>query len=232
MRVRRPFRAGIVAALLAPLDGFRVEAGNVGQHYYGWRYAQRTETTATPTVSVAPSTRIGPITVERLTAGRYNLAPGDLPPNFGFRFDGVVSNELLIRNTPDANYAVYLPQWQRLTGYRRAFTRSEPENRVSAVRSIVSVYRDGRGAPAHLNSDRERPRGVAGVTISDRPFGAATSYTKADVSSGAVLHTLVWQQGNTLSSLDVGVVPKVGLTLADARPLAQEQYRRINLDIP
>ncbi len=215
-------------------EGFKVEAGNVGQHYYGWRYAAaaRAETTATATVYVAPSTKIGPITVEKLQTGRYNLAPGDLPMNFGFRFDGVVSNELLIRNTTDANYAVYLPQWQRLTGYRRTFTRSEPENQVSTVQTIVSVYRDNRGALAHLNHDRERLRGAAGVTITDGPFGAATSYVKTDVSSGSTLYTVVWQQGNTMGSIDVGVVPKVGLTLADARSLAQEQYRRINLDIP
>jgi len=208
--------------------GFAVEAGNVGQHYYQWRYQQ---VPAKPTVTVDATVPISPIVPATLLTGKYNLIPADLPEHFTYRFDGEVTNGYLARNNTDPNYGMYLGQWQRLTGYRRAFTRNEAEGQLSTIQSIISVFRNDKGALAQLNWDRDHARNLMGVSILDGPYGS-NSYLKVDVSGGITLYTVVWQQGNVLNSIDVTAAPKGGLTLANARSLAQEQYRRINLDIP
>jgi hypothetical protein len=66
---------------------FRVEFGNIGRHYYSWRYEQATTTsvtmtpTTTPTVpatTAVPTTRGNPPTVAGPTA-MGSVVPGALP---------------------------------------------------------------------------------------------------------------------------------------------------------
>ncbi len=205
--------------------GFTVEAGNVGQHYYQWRYQSR------PAVIVDPSVSPGPIQPVTLLMGKYNLVPSDLPERFGFRFDGEITNAFLAKNANDPAYANYLTQWQRMTGYRRTFTRAEQESQTSTIQSIVSVYRTRDGAQAAILYDRDRLRSMPNITILDGPYGTY-SYLKTDTSNGVTIYSVHWAQGNVLSSIEVVAAPNSGLKMNEARELAQEQFRRLNLDIP
>ena len=206
--------------------GFEVEAGNVGAHYYQWRYQAKQVTT------VDPNATVGPIQPVNVLAGKYNLTPGDVPDRFQFQLDGEASNGLVAKNDPDPNYGTYLKQWQRLTGYRRVFTRNETNNQVSAIQSLVSVFRTADGALAALNFNHDRARNLPNVTVTDGVFGT-NSYLSVDRSTeGLTIYSLVWQQGNLLASIDVNAPLHGGPTPADAQDLAAKVARRIAADIP
>src|SRR5213075_1743807 len=112
--------------------------------------------------------------------------------------DGEASNSFIARNDTDPNYATYLRQWQRLTGYRRVFYRNEPNAQVSGLQSMVSVFRNADGALAELTYDRDRKRAQPNVTVTEGYFGA-NSYLVIDRSNAAAtVYSLVWQQANTL----------------------------------
>lgn len=206
--------------------GFEVEAGNVGQHYYQWRYQSRQPAPVDPTIPV------GPIQPVNVLAGKYNLLPSDLPDRFHFQLDGEASNGLLSKNDADPNYGTYLKQWQRLTGYRRVFLRNEANSQVSAVQSLISVYRTPEGALAMLAFNRDRQRSAPNVTITEGVFGA-NSYLMADRTNETVTqYSLVWQQGNVLASVDITSPVHGGPTPADALDLAQKMSHRITVDAP
>jgi hypothetical protein len=207
-------------------DGYKVEAGNVGAHYYQWRYG-----TKQPTI-VDPTTAPSPIQPGNVLNGKYNLLPSDVPDGFHSQLDGEASNGFVARNDTDPNYTTYLRQWQRLTGYRRAFYRNEASSQVSALQSMVSVFRNADGALAELTYDRDRKRVQPNVTVMDGYFGT-NSYLVIDRSNAtaATLYSLVWQQANTLNSIDLTSPPRVGSTPADAVDLAGKVSHRITLDI-
>lgn len=205
--------------------GFAVEAGNVGAHYYQWRYQSKQSTVVDPTAAV------GPIQVASVFAGKYNLTPGDVPPRFQLQLDGEATNGLIAKNDADPNYGVYLKQWQRLTGYRRVFIRSEVGNQASAIQSLVSVFRTADGALAALNFNHDRTRNLPNVAVADAVFGA-NSYLVTDRSTeGVTVYSLVWQQGNVLASVDINTPTHGGLTLVDAQDLAGKVARRLAADI-
>jgi len=205
--------------------GFAVEAGNVGAHYYQWRYQPKQPTAADSTAAT------GPIQPVNVLAGKYNLTPGDVPDRFPLQLDGEASNALIAKNDPDPNYGAYLKQWQRLTGYRRVFARGEAGNQPAAIQSIVSVFRTADGALAALNFSHERARTLANVAVVDGFFGAS-SYLLTDRSNEAMtVYSLVWQQGNVLASIDINAPPHGGPTPADAQDLAARVSRRLAADI-
>ncbi|MGI8688006.1 MAG: hypothetical protein ACR2M3_05450 [Thermomicrobiales bacterium] len=205
--------------------GFAVEAGNVGAHYYQWRYLSKQSTVVDPTATV------GPIQVANVFAGKYNLTPGDVPERFQFQLDGEATNGLIAKNDSDPNYGTYLKQWQRLTGYRRVFIRSEIGNQASAIQSLVSVFRTPDGALAALNFNHDRTRTLPNVAVADAVFGA-NSYLETDRSTeGITLYSLVWQQGNVLASVDISTPTHGGLTPVDAQGLAGKVSRRLAADI-
>ena len=205
--------------------GFAVEAGNVGAHYYQWRYLSKQSTVVDPTAAV------GPIQVANVFAGKYNLTPGDVLARFQLQLDGEATNGLIARNDADPNYGAYLKQWQRLTGYRRVFVRSEVGNQASAIQSLVSVFRTADGALAALNFNHDRIRNLPNVAVADAIFGA-NSYLETDRSTeGITLYSLVWQQGNILASIDISTPTHGGLTPVDAQNLAGKVSRRLAADI-
>ncbi len=205
-------------------EGFKVEAGNVGAHYYQWRYG-----TPQPTV-VDPTLAPGPIQPGTVLTGKYNIIPGDTPNGFRFQLDGEASNGFIARNDTDPNYATLLRQWQRLTGYRRVFYRNEASG-VSGLQSMVSVFRNADGALAELTYDRDRKRVQPNVTVTDGYFGA-NSYLVIDRSNAAAtIYSLVWQQANTLNSIDLTSPLGSGPTPADALDLANRVSHRLAADI-
>jgi len=205
--------------------GFAVEAGNVGAHYYQWRYLSKQSTVVDPTAA------IGPIQVANVFAGKYNLTPGDVPDRFQFQLDGEATNGLIAKNDADPNYGTYLKQWQRLTGYRRVFVRSEVGNQASAIQSLVSVFRSPDGALAALNFNHDRSRTLPNVAVVDAVFGA-NSYLVTDRSTeGITLYSLIWQEGNVLASIDISTPTHGGLTPVDVQNLAEKVSRRLAADI-
>jgi hypothetical protein len=163
--------------------------------------------------------------------GKYNLIPGDLPEGFHFQLEGEASNSFIARNDTDPNYVTYLRQWQRLTGARRVFYRNEVNAQVSALQSMVSVFRNADGALAELTYDRDRKRVQPNVTVMDGYYGV-NSYLVIDRSNAATTgYSLVWQQANTLNSIDLTSPPRVGATPADALDLAGKVSHRIAADI-
>ncbi|MDQ2785260.1 MAG: hypothetical protein M3Y58_09695 [Chloroflexota bacterium] len=205
--------------------GFAVEAGNVGAHYYQWRYQSKQPTVVDPTAAV------GPIQVMNVLAGKYNLTPGDVPVRFQLQLDGEATNGLLTKNDADPNYGAYLKQWQRLTGYRRVFVRSEADNQASAIQSFVSIFRTPDGALAALNFNHDRSRTLPNVAVADGVLGT-NSYLVTDRSTeGVTMYSLVWQQGNVLASVDISTPTHGGLTPVDAQDLAGKVSRRLAADI-
>ncbi|GEM_PF-1376880 len=205
--------------------GFDVEAGNVGMHYYQWRYQPR------PSIVVDPSATVGPIQPVNVLAGKYNLTPGDLPDRFQSQLDGEASNGFLSRNDADPNYGAYLKQWQRLSGYRRVFVRTEIGNQVSAIQSLVSVFRTPDGAVAAFNFSHDRVRSPSNVAVSDGPLGLNSYLVTDRTMDGITVYSLVWQQGNILASVDVNTPTHGGLTTVDVQDLADKVSRRIAADI-
>jgi len=204
--------------------GFAVEAGNVGAHYYQWRYQSKQATVVDPTAAV------GPIQVANVFAGKYNLTPGDVPERFQFQLDGEATNGLIAKNDADPNYGVYLKQWQRLTGYRRVFVRSEVGNQASAIQSLVSIFRTADGALAALNFNHDRTRNLPNVAVADGVLGA-NSYLVTDRSTERVtVYSLAWQQGNVLASVDISTPTHGGLTPVDIQDLAGKVSRRLATD--
>src|SRR5262249_20844978 len=199
---------------------------NVGAHYYQWRYG-----TKQPTI-VDPTTTPNPIQPGNVLNGKYNLLPSDVSDGFRFQLDGEASNGFVARNDTDQNYTTYLRQWQRLTGYRRVFYRNEVNSQVSGLQSMVSVFRNADGALAELTYDRDRKRAQPNVTVMEGYYGT-NSYLVIDRSNSttATLYSLVWQQANTLNSIDLTSPPRVGPTPADAVDLAGKVSHRIALDI-
>ncbi len=205
--------------------GFAVEAGNVGAHYYQWRYQSK------PSTVVDPTAAVGPIQVANVFAGKYNLTPGDVPERFQFQLDGEATNGLIAKNDADPNYGVYLKQWQRLTGYRRVFIRNEGGNQASAIQSLISVFRTPDGALAALNFNHDRTRNPPNVAVADAVFGA-NSYLVTDRSmEGITVYSLVWQQGNVFASVDINTPTHGGLTPVDAQELAGKVARRLAADL-
>ena len=205
--------------------GFEVEAGNVGAHYYQWRYQ------AQQVVIVDPSVPVGPYSVANVFAGKYNVMTGDVPSGFHAQLEGEVSNGLLSRNDSDPNYAADLKQWQRLTGYRRVFTRPEVNNQISAIQSIVSVFRTPDGALAAFTFNHDRFKNAPNITLTEGAFGP-NSYLVADHTSDPVtMYSLVWQEGNVLASIDLTSPRGVGPTPADALDLAGKVHRRLAADL-
>jgi len=204
--------------------GFVVEAGNVGAHYYQWRYQSKQATVVDPTAAV------GPIQVANVFAGKYNLTPGDVPEHFQFQLDGEATNGLIAKNDADPNYGVYLKQWQRLTGYRRVFVRSEVGHQASAIQSLVSIFRTADGALAALNFNHDRTRNLPNVAVADGVLGA-NSYLVTDRSTeGVTVYSLAWQQGNVLASVDISTPTHGGLTPVDIQDLAGKVSRRLATD--
>lgn len=207
-------------------EGFKVEAGNVGAHYYQWRYQTKPQTIVDPNVAPNPIQPVGVLT------GKYNLIAGDTPDGFRIQLEGEVSNALVAKNDADPGYAAALKQWQRLTGYRRVFYRTEPTTQISGLQSIVAVFRTAEGALAQLQYDRDRKRILPNVIVMEGYFGP-NSYLSADRTNAQMtVYALVWQQGNTLNSIDLTVPPRIPLTPTDALALAQRVSRRIAADIP
>lgn len=207
-------------------EGFKVEAGNVGTHYYQWRYQTK------PQIIVDPIIPPNPVQPGNVLTGRYNLIPSDLPDGFRLQLEGEVTNALIARNDPDPGSAAALRQWQRLTGYRRVFYRTEPTAQLAGIQSIVSVFRTAEGATAQLQYERDRKRAVPNVTLIEGYFGP-NSYLSVDrTNMEAASYSLVWQQANTLSSVDLTVPPRASLSPTDALELAQRVSRRIAADIP
>lgn len=205
--------------------GFEVEAGNVGQHYYQWRYQSR------PSIFIDPIIPIGPIQPVNVLAGKYSVISNDLPDRFQITLDGEASNGFLAKNNTDPNYGTYLKQWQRISGYRRVFVRNEAGNQVSAIQSIISVFRTADGALAALMFDRDQRRNQPMITVMDGPF-TANSYLLLDRTSDTMTqYSLVWQQGNVLARIDVTAPPRGGPTVADTLDLAQKISRRLAADI-
>jgi hypothetical protein len=203
--------------------GFEVEAGNVGAHYYQWRYQ------AQPTTIVDPAIPVSPIQPGAVLTGRYNLIPGDLPSGFQLQLDGEATNGLLSKNDADPNYGTYLKQWQRLTGYRRVFVRGEATSQASAIQSLVSVFRTPDGAAAALTFNRERLRNLPAVALTDGPLGAY-SYVVVDRSNENVtVSSLVWADANVLASIDLTTPPRLSAA-ADLPDLAGKMHRRITAD--
>ncbi|MGI8854900.1 MAG: hypothetical protein ACR2JW_04050 [Thermomicrobiales bacterium] len=205
-------------------SGFEVEAGNVGAHYYRWRYQ------ALPTTSVDPAIPVGPIQAVNVLMGRYNLTPGDMPSGFQFQLDGEATNGLVSRNDADPNYGAYLKAWQRVTGYRRVFVRTEPGNQASAIQSLVSLFRTPDGAVAALNFNRDRLRNLPAVALTDGPFGA-NSYLVVDRSNENVTTaSLVWADANVLASVDLSMPPRGAATAVDLPDLAGRLHHRLVID--
>jgi len=154
-----------------------------------------------------------------------------VPDRYQIQLDGEASNSFLGRNDPDANYATYLRQWQRITGYRRVFVRTEVGNQVSAIQSLVSVFRTADGALAALNFNHDRLRNAQFVAVTDGAFGI-NSYLVVDRSNeAATTFSLAWVDGNVLASIDLTSPPRVGPAPADASDLAGKVHRRIVADI-
>jgi hypothetical protein len=205
--------------------GYEVEAGNVGAHYYQWRYQSR------PTTVVDPALPVGPIQTANVLMGRYNLTPGDVPNGFMFQLDGEATNSLVSKNDTDPNYGAYLKQWQRLTGYRRVFVRTEAGNQISAIQSFVSLFRTPDGALAALNFSRDRLRNLPAVALTDGPFGL-NSYLVVDRSNETMtVSSLVWADGNVLASVDLTTPPHLGTPLPDLPDLAGKMHHRIVADV-
>ncbi len=212
--------------------GFEIEAGNVGAHYFQWRYQSR-QPASQPATVVDPSAPVGPIQVANVFEGKYNLTQADISDLYKLGLDGEASNGFIASNDPDPNYVTYLKQWQRLTGHRRVFLRAaDPQaTTVPAIQSLVSVFRTPDGALAALLFNRDRLRSSANVAITEGLFGV-NSYLKVDRSTeGIVLYSLVWQQGNVLASVDLTAPARGGLHAADALDLAGKTSRRIAADI-
>ncbi|MCA1669386.1 MAG: hypothetical protein LC793_18725, partial [Thermomicrobia bacterium] len=130
----------------------------------------------------------------------------------------------------DPNYGVYLKQWQRLTGYRRVFVRSEVGNQASAIQSLVSIFRTANGALAALNFSHDRTRNLPNVAVADGVLGA-NSYLVTDRSTeGVTVYSLAWQQGNVLASVDISTPTHGGLTPVDIQDLAGKVSRRLATD--
>jgi hypothetical protein len=205
--------------------GYEVEAGNVGAHYYQWRYQPQ------PMTTVDPAILVNPIQPGNVLMGRYNLTPGDLPSGFRLQLDGEATNNLLSKNDTDPNYGTYLKAWQRLTGYRRVFVRAEAGNQASAIQSLASVFRTPDGATAALAFDRDRLRDLPGVALTDGPFGA-NSYLVVDRSNeNMTVSSLVWVDANVLASVDLTTPPHLGVALPDLPDLAGRMHHRIFADI-
>ena len=205
--------------------GYEIEAGNVGAHYYQWRYQPRQMTTVDPALAV------GPIQTGGVVMGKYNLTPSDVPTGFAFQLDGEATNGLVSKNDADPNYGTYLKAWQRVTGYRRVFIRTEVGNQVSAIQSFVSLFRTPDGAVAALNFNRDRLRNLPAVALSDGPLGV-NSYIVVDRSNETMVVTsLVWADGNVLASVDVTTPPHLTTTPPDVPDLAGKMHRRIIADI-
>lgn len=205
--------------------GFEVEAGNVGAHYYRWRYQSRQPAAVEPTIPV------GPIQPVNVLAGKYSLTAGDLPSGFQLQLDGEMSNGLLSRNDTDQSYGAYLKQWQRLTGYRRLFVRAEGGNQGSALQSLVSVFRTPDGAVSALTFNRERLRGLPNMAVADGPFGT-NSYVVVDRSNeGVVVSSLIWVDANVLASVDLTTPARLGTASIDLPDLAGKMHHRIAADV-
>jgi hypothetical protein len=205
--------------------GYEVEAGNVGAHYYQWRYTVRQTTT------VDPALPIGPIQTANVLTGKYNVTPGDVPGGFVFQLDGEATNGLVSKNDTDPNYGTYLKAWQRVTGYRRVFVRTEVGNQVSAIQSFVSLFRTPDGAVAALNFNRDRLRNLPAVALTDGPLGA-NSYVVVDRSNeNMAVTSLVWVDANVLASVDLTIPPHLSSTPPDVSDLAGKMHRRIIADV-
>ncbi|MHB8644545.1 MAG: hypothetical protein ACYDAR_02005 [Thermomicrobiales bacterium] len=205
--------------------GFAVEAGNVGAHYYQWRYQSN------PSIVVDSNAPIGPIQPVNVLAGKYNLTPGDVPERFQLQLDGEASNGLLARNDTDPNYVTDLRQWQRLTGYRRVFVRAETGSQGSAIQSLVSVFRTPDGAVAALNFSHDRARALPNVAVADGVLGVNSYLVTDRTVEGVTAFSLVWQQGNVLASVDINTLTHGGLTTVDVQDLAGKMARRVAADL-
>src|SRR5206468_2747740 len=111
------------------------------------------------------------------------------------------------------------------------FVRSEAGNQVSAIQSLVSVFRTTDGALAALNFNRDRLRNAQFVAVTDGVFGL-NSYFVVDRSNETVTtYSLVWVDGNVLASVDLTSPPRVAQAPADPTDLAGKVHRRIVADI-
>lgn len=205
--------------------GFAVEAGNVGAHYYRWRYGPRQPAAA------EPATAIGPIQAGNVLMGKYDLTPGDLPGGFVLQLDGEMPNSLLSKSDADPNYGAYLKQWQRVTGYRRLFVRVETGNQGSALQSLVSLFRTSDGAAAALTFNRDRLRSLPGVVVSDGPFGAGSAIVTDRSNESVAITSLIWVDANVLASIDLTAPAHVVTAAVDLPDLAGKMHRRILADI-
>jgi len=65
----QPFERRVLTYTPTNPDPFKVEFGNIGQHYYSWRQSPQTQATATPSVTATPTT------VADTTAPKFVSAP-------------------------------------------------------------------------------------------------------------------------------------------------------------
>ena len=77
-------------------EGWQVEAGNVGQHYYHWRYVQvPSETTPTPTATTTPTT---PVATETSTSEPTATLPDGVTTTGDMQIEGITEDGVNIRN--------------------------------------------------------------------------------------------------------------------------------------
>ncbi len=103
-------------------DGWKVEAGNVGLHYYEWRYEQvPTETTPTPTATqpsptATPTTPTSTPSVEPTTS-----LPDGVTATGDMEIEGITSAGVIIRNMQIAG-DIQMEGWQLRDDGGRVYT--------------------------------------------------------------------------------------------------------------
>ncbi len=80
-------------------EGWKVEAGNVGQHYYHWRYVQiPSETTPTPTTTAPTATPTTPVATETSTPEPTATLPDGVTTTGDMQIEGITEDGVNIRN--------------------------------------------------------------------------------------------------------------------------------------
>jgi hypothetical protein len=102
-------------------DGWKVEAGNVGQHYYHWRYVQiPSEMTPTPTATTTQT----PVETETPTVEPTSTLPDGVTATGDMEIEGITSEGVIIRNMQVAG-DIQMEGWQLRTDDGQIFTFPE-----------------------------------------------------------------------------------------------------------
>ena len=169
-------------------DPFKVEMGNIGQHYYTWRYqSPQTQATATPSVTAVP-TVVGDTTPPKFTTAP--TTPYQTPYSFAvaWKTNEAASSEVLYGTT--ANYETINDKLKAFFTYDHyvVITGLTPGGtyhyRIQSRDAAGNVTKDDQDRALTLPAAAAVPK-ISNITISKKTATTFTVTWQTDVASNS-----------------------------------------------